>query len=209
MEQKTSSDAPLDSGTDVVVAKFNGKRYLFIAIACVVLALVWIFWGVYLLEGYMRSNSESWFGRKWYELPSLIEGAWIVISLLPMAIFVVVAWLCLAKVEISNRSLLYQSNLKDLSKARLALQQGLGSLDKIESEYKVKIASFEKLQKQLDDLSAVKDLNVAELQSKLNAIALATRNRVWAGRIAAFVLGIFSSLLSSYLWSMLSKSWPA
>lgn len=185
--------------------KFQGHRYWITVLVCIALGISWMTWGWDYVSELFRNRSEAWFGRPWHQLPDWINGAVGFMTASPVFVFALVTWFCVSKLESTNRSLLFQADIRNLSKARFALQQGLASLDKIEADFKVKVASYERLQKQLDELAAVKDINVEELQKKLNAIALATRGRVWFGRIAAFVLGILSSLFSSYLWDLISK----
>ena len=98
---------------------------------------------------------------------------------------------------------LHETNLKELGKAKVALQQSLVSIATIEKEYRGKLQSFERLSAQLEELQSVKDIDTQELRKKLNAIALASRRTAWFERFLGLVTGVVTSLLATYIWEHL------
>ncbi|WP_119302933.1 hypothetical protein [Dongia deserti] len=110
-----------------------------------------------------------------------------------------------AQGQILNATVYYGGQLKGLERAKTALEQGLSSLMTIEKDYREKFSAYERLQTQLGDLQALKGVDTKELQRKLNAIALASRHKVWFERICGFLVGIVTSLLASYIWDWLSR----
>lgn len=183
----------------------KGGRYVMAGAISFFVAVAWMIWGVDYATELLKNNSVTWFGKPWYELSSLVYSPLLFLIFVPAFSSIGLFWWFLTKAEELNRPIIVEVNLQGLAKAKVALQQGLSSLDKIESEVRAKMAMYEKLQKQLDELSTVKDLNVEQLQKKLNAIAIATRGKTWLGRASAYFLGIVSSVFSSYVWELISK----
>lgn len=171
-----------------------------------IIALAWLFYfSDVLVAGPLRENWKEIFGVEWHKdtewryLP-ILAGVMLIPTL---ALGVIAIWL-FVKFYNLNFSTIHHANLKELAKARNALQQSLSSIDTIEREYKGKLDSYERLQKQLEELQSVKEIDTEDLRKKLNAIASASRVSAWFQRVIGFFVGIISSLLAAYLWEILS-----
>lgn len=193
-------EVPAQSGRPPVVA----KPYFFVAIGLLAAAVLWL---IYIRDPsrvYM-AHAPEWFGRPVTELPTWFGFAAIVLGLLPAFVFIGASWLCLNRFERANQMRMHQATLEGIQRAKVALSQGLKSIDELERQYREKIQRFEQVQQQLEELQTVRHIDTQQLQRKLNAIAYASRYKVWTTRIGAFLLGIVSSILSSYLWDLISK----
>lgn len=205
MDEQLEAAQPSEA-SDTDKPKFVGGGYLLMIFVAIGFLFLWMFWLSELSDNFVEAKSSALFNLPWREVPNWIRNVWRVLSIgLPMVLVFGIIIYCGAKLEEANRSVVYAANLKDLSKARVALEQGLRSLDKIEAEYKLKMASYDKLQKQLDELSSIREVDVADLQKKLNAIAIASRHKVWAGRIGLFLAGIATSLLGAFIWDVVAR----
>jgi hypothetical protein len=178
---------------------------LILALTLVIIGLSWMaYFADALLVDNLKGNWPKWYGLKWFE-----DSAWHTI---PVFLFVnfgpascligLAAWL-IRHILDKNFAAIHNTNLKDLGKAKIALQQCLISVEAIDKEYRGKLKSFELLQSQLEELQSVKDIDTIELRKKLNAIAQVSRNNVWFERILGFIIGITSSLFASYIWEYL------
>ena len=172
----------------------------------VLCAFAWFFYfsDVIILE-YLYKRWVDWFGVKWYEdNPWRTTPALLFVMFVPAALLMAIAIWAARRFYYTNFASIHETNIKELGKARSALQQSLVSIDAIEREFKGKLESYERLQQQLEELQTVKHIDTQELQKKLNAIALASRHTVWFQRIVGFIVGIFSSLLAAYIWERIN-----
>jgi len=101
---------------------------------------------------------------------------------------------------IPNRTKLANEQLQKLSDARLAMTTAVAYIESFEQELKQKSTEAEKLRDEVLSLKSLNAESVVELEKKLKAMESLTRNRIWFERIFAFVIGILSSLVASYLW---------
>lgn len=183
----------------------KGRHFLAFAILLAIAALAWMFYGADAwVIPYLRGNWLYWFGVEWFKdtewrtLPILISTA-----LGPMILFGFMSFLFFSKYYYLNFATIHQTNLLELEKAKSALQQGLASVSAIEREYKGKFESYQQLQKQLEELQSVKEIDTEDLRRKLSAIAIASQNNVWVERGIGFFIGVCSSLFATYAWEKL------
>lgn len=185
--------------------KKQGVHFLVLAILCGIGALFWMFYASdvvvvpYLRENWLRWFKVEWFrDTEWRTLP-----IYMAIAFGPMlALGVLCLWFA-ARYYYLNFATIHEANLLELGKAKSALQQSLVSVSTIEKEYKGKLESYQRLQKQLEDLQSVKEIDTEDLRRKLNAIAAASRTSVWFERGLGFLIGALSSLFASYVWERL------
>jgi len=186
------------------IKQIRGKHLAALAIVFVVAALSWMFYFANVLViDYLSDNWHEWYGVRFYDSPWQYIPINLTVNLGPMIVLLGLAILFYRRFYYLNFSSLHEANLRELSKAKAALRQGLESVAVIEREYKGKIETFEQLKVQLDELQSVKNIDTQDLRKKLNAIALANRHLVWFDRFIAFVIGVVSSLIASYVWDHL------
>lgn len=190
-------------------SSISEKMYLlWIAIILGLLAPVWLFGvGGYIEEELLKPNWEGWFGQEWFEGPDLL---WLLAlfasSLFPALIIGLVALSALYSYYMANFSTIHQKNLVELDRAKIALRQSLDSVEVIEREFKIKLESYEKVQRQLEELQSVKDLDTEELRKKLSAIEQATHSSILFQRLLGFLAGVASSLVAAYIWEVLNAA---
>ena len=183
----------------------RGKHLAVFATLFGVAALAWMFYlADVLVVDHLKSKWVEWYGVEWYKAS---EWHWLpvlgLVTFGPMFFLGAIAIWLASRFYYLNLSSIHEANLKELGKAKTALQQSLVSVEVIEREYKGKLQSFERLQTQLDELQSVKDIDTQELRKKLNAIALASRHTIWFQRFLGFAIGVMSSLLAAYIWERL------
>ena len=187
--------------TDMRVPK-KRRTYLYLCFLFASLAGCWAGFAFSDLLVHLAKAWPSWWGVKlhddtaWRTLPIfLVAGAGpvILLGLVAAAFYMKHYYLTLAS--------LHEANLLELEKARTALQIGLRTVEAIEREYKDRLAAYERVREQLEELQSVKNIDTEDLRKRLNALASATRSRLWVERGIAFALGVLSSLVASYIWA--------
>ena len=183
----------------------KGKGFAVATGLLAIAALAWLFYfSDALVIDSLRERWEEIFGIEWFK-----DTKWRYLPILFLTTFAPtfvlggVAAALFVRFYNLNFSTIHHANLRELAKARDALQQSLSSIDTIEREYKGKLDSYEQLQKQLEELQSVKEIDTEDLRKKLSAIAAASRFSAWFQRVIGFLVGILSSLLAAYLWEML------
>lgn len=168
---------------------------------------LWLFFSDSLYEAWLREKWLDWFGGPWYSVgPYALANA--LIAFLPMVLAVILALYWGAKFSMLNSGAKHRVNLLALSNARIALQQGLASLDTIEQEYKHRLTAFERLQKDINELESVRGIDVDDLRKKLSALSHANRRSIWFERSLGFVLGVVGSLVATVIWEARSLLLP-
>jgi hypothetical protein len=185
------------------VAEKKARHLPYVAGALGIASIGWLLFisGAWV-EPYLKDNWVRWFGVEWFQdVEWRSTSIFFSASILPMIVLMFAALWTVSRYYQLNFLQMHAANLKDLEKAREALQQGLVSLATIESEYKGKLQSYERLQTQLVELQAVKNIDTEDLRRKLNAIASASRASAWFERGLGFFMGVMSSLVASYVWA--------
>jgi hypothetical protein len=178
------------------------RIYLYLCLLFASAAGGWAGFATSDLLDHLEKAWPSWYGVKlhddtaWRALPILLAagaGPVILLGLVAAAFYLRHYYL--------NFAALHETNLFELAKARTALQIGLKTVETIERGYKSRLVAYERVSEQLDELQRVKNIDTEDLRKKLNAIASATRSRLWVERGIAFALGVLSSLVASYIWA--------
>jgi hypothetical protein len=185
----------------------KGHHLIVIAVLLFMVALIWFFYAPNnFVTPYLKSQWLTWFGVEWY-----LDSEWRYLPIFSIASFGpalpvgYLAYKFASSFYYRNFASIHESNLKELDKAKLSLQQGIASIVTIEREYKNKLELYERVQIQLQELQAVKDIDTEDLRKKLNAIASASKFSSWAQRTFGFLAGIISSLLASYIWQVMNS----
>ena len=184
--------------------KIKGKRELALSLVMLVLGAAWAF---YIGDRLLTNLQNQWqeiFNVPWREdTPWRSLSIFFLVQFAPALAFIAASWLLIGRAERLNAPALHRNNLSQLAKARDALKNGISSLEVIEKEYAGKLTALEKLRSDIDALQTAKKIDTEELRRTLGAIEQVNRfNRVLQ-QAAGFVLGVFSSLIATYLWEHL------
>src|SRR5262245_44669015 len=178
------------------------RIYLYLCLLFASLAGCWAGFASSDLLDHLEKAWPSWYGVNFYD-----DTAWralpifLVAAAGPVILLGLVAAAFYLKYYYVNFASLHEANLLELAKARTALQIGLKTVEATEREYKNRLAAYERVREQLDELQSVKNIDTEDLRKKLNAITSATRSRLWVERGIAFALGVLSFLAASYIWA--------
>lgn len=174
------------------------RALLLLLVAVVLFFFAWLFF----IEPSFTPLIEAYFGKKIWELPELVAILYhLLFGLLPpFAVGAGAYAFAYYKWFIPNRTKLANEQLQKLSDARRAMASAVAYIESFEQELKQKSTEAEKLRDEVLSLKSLNAENAVELENKLKAMESLTRNRIWFERIFAFVIGILSSLVASYLW---------
>ena len=205
IDGKSEVHYTLDSAMNEDATPIRGKHLVILAAILGIAAFAWLFYFAdVLVVDQLKSRWIEWYGVKWFEASDWqILPIFSAVTFGPMVILLGLAVWLFSRFYYLNIVSLHETNLKELGKAKVALQQSLVSIATIEKEYRGKLQSFERLSAQLEELQSVKDIDTQELRKKLNAIALASRRTAWFERFLGLVTGVVTSLLATYIWEHL------
>ena len=186
---------------------YRNKYLLVLALLFGLLSVAWFFYlGDEVVVTHLKNNWVKWYGVKWFEAPRLhTMSLFFVVAFVPAILFGVIAGLLGRSFYYANFASVHEANLRELSRAKIALQQSLSSIDAIENDYRSKVVVFERLRADLEALHSAKEMDTEELRKKLSAIAIASSKSVWLERSIGFATGVVSSILASYIWERLLR----
>lgn len=187
--------------------QFKATHLVYVALLCMAVGFAWFYVGDRIVTEYIQPSWEGWFGTPWYKSSSWISiPAFALFVFGPIFSLLAMAWVLIHRFERINFGSIHNANLSNLTQAKSALEKSLESIVLIEKEYREKVAAHQSIQTQLDELKAVRDIDVETLQKKLNAIAFATRRSQHLQTLIGFVLGVLSSLVASWIWTQVNAS---
>ena len=183
------------------------RAMLLLTIAVVAFFAGWMFF----VEPELTRLFETLIGKRMFELPEVLAVAYLIVVGFapPFAVAAGAYAFAYFKWFIPNRGRLAQEQLIRLADARQALASAVTHIEGIEQELRQKSAEAEKLRDDVLSLKLLNSENATELERKLKAMESLTRNRIWFERAFAFIIGILSSLVATYVWQVVQPSGSA
>lgn len=172
------------------------------AIALSIVLLVIFFLWMELVAPHIKTYLETAMGRDIFSFPTplAIAIAVCIIFIPPFGLAAGIYAFAYFRWFIPNRTRLAREELSKLIAVRRALSDAVRNVATYESEIGKMSAEANEMRQLLSSLKILNSENSKELEQKLKAMDSLTQNRIWFERTFAFVIGIASSTVASYLW---------
>jgi len=172
------------------------------ALALPFVLLAFFFYWMEVVTPRLQILVEASLGRSIFDLPIAISLVifFVIMVVPPFAIAAGVYVFVYFRWFIPNRSKLVNEQIEKLATARHAMREAVSYIETYEVELKRMSAEAEALHQEVRSLKLLNSENTQDLELKLKAMNTLALSRIWFERIFAFVIGVLSSLVASYLW---------